>query len=366
MTTFDPGQNIKAPQSQQCGEYLAIFDDNLSDGFSGMARKSSFTTEKDSYIWSKLNYISLSAITETIMALSLFFSGIAQSLMGAAIVIIPLVDGSPIEKHLPSFLVAIPLITAIFLPFKKLSITILAILITIRIFDYNITNPFFEDDFMNNMFYMSLFLLLVFIISAALKKASPSDNKMDTLFNRRTGNVHIYCKTEKKHKEFPFSELIPSSKSWSTPMHHSIDPGQTLTIVHKETGLRACKIIVNNGNYYDPYLRWEIFQQFMDPTLPLPDIPEFEPVRQYDPVTRKYDQDTSRPPNFFRDMGRAESIVRCKKAKEAADDYPWGMPLEQAKAMGWQPSIKRISPQEIIGERHVSEPYIRNHTCKVL
>ena len=188
---------------------------------------------------------------------------------------------------------------------------------------------------------------------------------MNTIFNRKTGKVHIYCKKEKERKAVPFSDLAPSKKSWSTPMHHSIDPGQTLTVVHKETGLRACKIIVNNGNYYDPYLRWEIFQQFMDPSLPLPDVPEFEPIRQYDPVTKKHDQETSRPENFFRDMGRAESILRCQKAKEAAYDYPWGRPLEQAKAMGWQPSIKRISPQEIIEVREKEKDTFQNLTSEI-
>lgn len=343
----NPEQSNTSHQGAQCREYLAIFDDNLSNGFSGMVKESSFTTEKDSYIWSEMNYASFSAIARTIMGLSLLFSGSIQYMMAAAIVLIPLIQGSPIDKHLPWFIVAIPLITALLLPFKRVSIAILATFIIIRSVDYNMTNPFFEDDFMKSIFYLSLFLLLIFVIFALLYKASPSEHRMDTLFNRKTGNAHIYCKTERKHKEFPFSELIPSNKSWSTPMQNSIEPGQTLTIIHKKTGLRACKIIVNNGDYYDPFLRWEIFQQFMDPSLPLPDVPEFEPVRKYDPVTKEHDHDTSRPANFFRDMGRAESILRCKKAKEAADDYLWGMPREQARSTGWLPSIERISKQEL-------------------
>lgn len=365
MPIFGNGKRLETLAGPQCREYLAIFDDNLADSFSGMVKKSSFTTEQDSYIWSEVNYIPFNAIWEVSMALSLFFSIITQFAMALLIVMMPLIDGSPIEKYLPWPVVLAPLVTAMLSPFKKTSITIFITFISIRISDYNFSKPFFEDDFMIFMLSASFILLAIFIFSTIMSRFLKPKERMNTIFNRKTGKVHIYCKKEKERKAVPFSDLAPSKKSWSTPMHHSIDPGQTLTVVHKETGLRACKIIVNNGNYYDPYLRWEIFQQFMNPSLPLPDVPEFEPIRQYDPVTKKHDQETSRPENFFRDMGRAESILRCQKAKEAAYDYPWGRPLEQAKAMGWQPSIKRISPQEIIEVREKEKDTFQNLTSEI-
>ena len=365
MPTLGNGKRLGMPIGPQCGEYLAIFDDNLSSGLSGMVKESSWTTEKDSYIWSEPNYIPFNAIWEVSMALSLFFSIITQFAMALLIVTMPLLDGSPIENYLPWFIVIAPLVTAIVTPFEKTSITVFITFISIRISDYNINKPFFEDDFMVFMLSASFIFLAIFVFSTVMSHSFKPEEKMKTLFNRKTGKVHIYCKKEKERREVPFSELVPSKKSWSTPMHHSIDPGQTLTIIHKETGLRACKIIVNNGDYYDPLLRWEIFQQFMDPSLPLPDVPEFEPARQYDPVTRKHDHDTSRPANFFRDMGRAESILRCKKAKEAAGDYPWGKPLKQALAMGWLPSIKRTSDQEIVEAREREKDTFQNLTSEI-
>lgn len=48
------------------------------------------------------------------------------------------------------------------------------------------------------------------------------------------------------------------------------------------------------------YAYWDMIQQFMDVSRPLPDVPIFEPFRHRDPVTAEWDQRTGRDPFKWR------------------------------------------------------------------
>lgn len=48
------------------------------------------------------------------------------------------------------------------------------------------------------------------------------------------------------------------------------------------------------------YAYWDMLQQYMDVTRPLPDVPIFEPFRSRDPVTAEWDQRTGRDPFKWR------------------------------------------------------------------
>jgi len=50
------------------------------------------------------------------------------------------------------------------------------------------------------------------------------------------------------------------------------------------------------------YAYWDMLQQYMDVTHPLPDIPIFEPFRPRDPVTAQWDERTGRDPFKWRKM----------------------------------------------------------------
>ncbi|MAZ05985.1 MAG: hypothetical protein CME81_06225 [Halomonas sp.] len=50
------------------------------------------------------------------------------------------------------------------------------------------------------------------------------------------------------------------------------------------------------------YAYWEMIQQFMDVSGPLPDVPIFEPFRHGDPVTAEWDQRTGRDPFKWRNI----------------------------------------------------------------
>lgn len=50
------------------------------------------------------------------------------------------------------------------------------------------------------------------------------------------------------------------------------------------------------------YAYWDMLQQYMDVTHPLPDVPIFEPFRPRDPVTAQWDERTGRDPFKWRKM----------------------------------------------------------------
>ncbi|UQG57427.1 MULTISPECIES: hypothetical protein [unclassified Marinobacter] len=59
-------------------------------------------------------------------------------------------------------------------------------------------------------------------------------------------------------------------------------------------------LVTDAMNQNDVYAYWDMVQQFMDVSGPLPDVPIFEPFRSRDPVTREWDERTDRDPFKWR------------------------------------------------------------------
>ncbi len=59
-------------------------------------------------------------------------------------------------------------------------------------------------------------------------------------------------------------------------------------------------LLTNAMNPQDVYAYWDMVQQFMDVSHPLPDVPVFEPFRHRDPVTAEEDARTGRDPFHWR------------------------------------------------------------------
>lgn len=55
-------------------------------------------------------------------------------------------------------------------------------------------------------------------------------------------------------------------------------------------------------NPKEVYAYWDMIQQFMDVTKPLPDLPIFEPFRHRDPITAAHDCRIERDPFKWRKM----------------------------------------------------------------
>ncbi|MEQ5837595.1 hypothetical protein [Marinobacter sp. NFXS9] len=121
--------------------------------------------------------------------------------------------------------------------------------------------------------------------------------------NRRTGLVTTYS-DEKKGP--PEEEQAPFYEFDAYLTNEMIPPGQvvhTLYLVH-----RYRPILLPIGNLIgkttgeECFALWDMFQNFMDTSRPLPDIPLWEEFRSKDPVTAEHDRQTGRPARYWRDM----------------------------------------------------------------
>ncbi|TBW53356.1 hypothetical protein EZI54_15350 [Marinobacter halodurans] len=120
--------------------------------------------------------------------------------------------------------------------------------------------------------------------------------------NRRTGLVTVYHdrKGSSEEEQAPFYEF----DAYLT--NEMIPPGQvvhTLYLVH-----RYRPILLPIGNLIgkttgeECFALWDMFQNFMDTSRPLPDIPLWEEFRSKDPITAEHDRQTGRPARYWRDM----------------------------------------------------------------
>ena len=127
--------------------------------------------------------------------------------------------------------------------------------------------------------------------------------------NRRTGLVTLF-RYDKKGRwgktGQPEEDSAPFYEFDAYLTNEIIPPGQvvhTLYLVH-----RYRPILIPLGNLIgkvrgeECFALWDMFQNFMDTSRPLPDIPLWEEFRPNDPVTAEYDRKTKRPPRYWRDM----------------------------------------------------------------
>ncbi|WP_304638872.1 hypothetical protein [Pseudomonas sp.] len=61
---------------------------------------------------------------------------------------------------------------------------------------------------------------------------------------------------------------------------------------------------------------WDFWQQYMDISKPLPEVPDLEPFRPLDPVTTEHDQRTGRPARYWRDMDEQTYKRRIQEITE--------------------------------------------------
>ena len=95
----------------------------------------------------------------------------------------------------------------------------------------------------------------------------------------------------------------------STPSHQGI-LSYSLMLVHRYHGYAhgvPVGNLINDNEMLSEYDRlWNMIQQYMDISKPLPDILMLEEARDKDPVTIKYDKQTQRDPEYWRSMSDEE------------------------------------------------------------
>lgn len=125
--------------------------------------------------------------------------------------------------------------------------------------------------------------------------------------NRRTGLVTFFdYKRFKKEgvideEVAPFYEfdayIVTSPDRQGSPMNG-------LFLIHRYRDIRINfnNLIAPDNTLQKPCALWDFFQNFMDISRPLPDIPLYEPYRHLDPVTAEYDRQKQRPARYWIDM----------------------------------------------------------------
>ncbi|MCD5997501.1 hypothetical protein KDX38_28585 [Pseudomonas sp. CDFA 602] len=124
--------------------------------------------------------------------------------------------------------------------------------------------------------------------------------------NRRTGLVTIFGYKRFK-KEGVIEEFVAPFYEFDAYMITTVDrngPSHGLLLRHRyeDRKINFYSLLSPDDCRQRPCALWDFFQNYMDVSGPLPDIPLFEPYRHLDPVTAKYDKAKSRNPRYWIDM----------------------------------------------------------------
>lgn len=119
--------------------------------------------------------------------------------------------------------------------------------------------------------------------------------------NRETGMVTLYGAGNRKIFTHPFIEF--DCILASNPNHQGL-LSYRLMLVHRynnyKYGVNIGSLVGVNAPVAEYHRLWNMIQQYMDVSKPLPDIPMLEPFRHLDLTTAEYDQQTNRDPRYWR------------------------------------------------------------------
>ncbi|ASA55620.1 hypothetical protein [Vibrio gazogenes] len=134
--------------------------------------------------------------------------------------------------------------------------------------------------------------------------------------NRRTGMVTLYKRGGRVRYSYPFIEfdcILATTPSQQGLVNYS------LLLAHRYSGsmhgVPIGTLVTPHETVAEYYRLWNMIQQYMDVTHPLPDILLLEEARPKDPTTAAYDQQTGRNPRYWRDMSDdayAEAITQIE------------------------------------------------------
>jgi hypothetical protein len=189
-------------------------------------------------------------------------------------------------------------------------------------------------DWKSHIFFLVPFT--IFVTCSILIHFVP--NKNNIIFNRRTGLVTIPQLGRKPDIVLPFAEcdgyyFCPQSKTgWTYNLYlgHRFTPQGTVL-----TEQRSERHVVNAD--------WEFFQQYMDTSLPLPDIPDLEPYRHLDPTTAAYDKEHNRHPHYWRDFDLQQVRTEMLEGFEVIEKFPWGRLPTDHIPQGIKNKVPRIA-----------------------
>jgi hypothetical protein len=178
------------------------------------------------------------------------------------------------------------------------------------------------DEFISHMLGMSFWLLPAPLICWVIGHIAiyrlptrwilkPSKGPLWEL-NRQTGQVTVFARKPNQFAPLgidgdfvrPFYEfdacvhILPSRQGLPQYSLHMVHRYQPVAIDFKPvTGLQSSEQAC--------FALWDMWQNYMDISHPLPDIPTWEEFRPLDPTTAEIDRQTNRNPRYWRDMDDA-------------------------------------------------------------
>lgn len=130
--------------------------------------------------------------------------------------------------------------------------------------------------------------------------------------NRQTGMVTVFARKPGQFKQCgidgdfvrPFYEF--DAYVHTLPTRQGM-PLYSLHLVHRyhPVAIDFMPVIGRQSSDSDSLALWDMWQNYMDTSRPLPDIPTWEEFRPLDPVTAEHDRNTGRAPRYWRDMDDA-------------------------------------------------------------
>lgn len=127
--------------------------------------------------------------------------------------------------------------------------------------------------------------------------------------NRQTGMVTVFARKPGQFKEQGYDgDFIRPFHEFDAYIHvlptRQGMPLYSLHLVHRyqPVAIDFMPLIGRQSSDKNSLALWDMWQNYMDISKPLPDIPVLEEFRQLDPVTAEYDRRTGRNPRHWRDM----------------------------------------------------------------
>ncbi len=184
-------------------------------------------------------------------------------------------------------------------------------------------------------------ILGVFGFSWLALKKNWVNFKMRAILFRSTGLVYVFPHKGGDAEIHPFTEFDGFINSSAAGSRAGVLT-YTLEITHRQhRGLRV-PIGFESYNKSEIFMKWEMIQQFMDVSKPLPDVPELEPFRHLDPVTAEWDKQHNRPPDLYEKMSdQTFSKYRNKLVWNYEKGFRWGSDRWVSDSEGW-----RAPPEE--------------------
>lgn len=142
-------------------------------------------------------------------------------------------------------------------------------------------------------------------------------------FNRVTGQVRMAL-GRGRYFEAPFVEF----DAYVDRVIQQSGVFYRLILVHRYTQKSFHNTAFSSieSSKFEVLALWDVLQQYMDVSQPLPDTPRLEPFRHLDPVTAEHDKKTGRNPRYWRDLdleawkeGEGWNEVHRRQC-----EYPWG------------------------------------------